>query len=237
MNNPRVSCPLCRLRERAKVRVFRQRVRNRHDRRGLLCTLVMAMSLAACAATAPPPPETRSQIAVEPVIPSVIAPIARAKVIDHYAASYDIAHVPVGAIAESAAAGKSVVHVAGSVRQRVYQLPDNIPRARAHTYYHNTLQNDGFTLLLDCLGAAACGAGFGHYVNAGGPVVKPALDYSGYAPYAALTAHRAESDGETYAFIYLGAHDRRRVFYQIVTIGSLPLPQTATTVPAARPAR
>lgn len=143
--------------------------------------------------------------------------IQRATVVSHYYASYDLARVPVGAIEESAIPGDSAIVIAGELAQEVYGLPENISKARAHTFYLRELRNNGFDIVFSCLGPRACGAGFGHYVNAGGPVVNSHTDYIGYAPFSAITARRSAFFGDTYVFIYSGEHDHHQLFEQIVT--------------------
>ena len=150
----------------------------------------------------------------------VLREIAGAQVLDEYRASFDSAYVPVGPILESQAPGANVIALSGSLTQRAYQLPEDVPKARALRFYRKELRDKGFEIIFACRGELACGTGFGHYIHEGGPVINSGLEYVGYAPFAAVTARlQVPAPGpDVVAFIYLGKHDRHRMFQQLVEV-------------------
>ena len=141
--------------------------------------------------------------------------IAGIRRVAQYATSYDRSIFPTRPIEESASGAETAVHIAGPVRQTVFEYPAWMPKARVLAFYRNSLQSSGYEIVFHCGSLSGCGEGFGHFLHSGGPVAAQQVGNIGYLPFGAITASRGSGRGEKYVFVYIAENSNNTVFEMI----------------------
>ena len=146
----------------------------------------------------------------------------------YQAASYDVATLPGGPIADARAVDNRL-ELEGRVTRIGYRLPVEHSALEVARNYEATLAEGNFDILFQCAGSAQCGRGFSRYVINEGVVFPSAFDRAAFNDSSrALLAMRADEQGTAHVFLYImedRSNDRTLVRQLVVESEPLQLGQ------------